>query len=217
MGLIIPTPDEVNALFRASLSSDLFGNPGIASRTETLAILHEVRAWASTNSVTAQAILSVVTNAEQDVYLVGMKGGGYTCFCSDDPAPGKGVVYFNFDARFEIKQEGKANAPLHNYIAFLHEMGHAKQWIETPEFFNGSLQNKPDFAKDIKTAAQNMAMRTGNCSFGDAGRSLKLQNLRLTKPLWSVRIETDNLMRHEWPMCDESGHVRRAYTDLVML
>lgn len=41
----------------------------------------------------------------------------------------------------------------------------------------------------------------------------------LPAPLaWSVRLEMDNLNRHEWPICDEARLPRRLhYTDLMTI
>jgi len=45
----------------------------------------------------------------------------------------------------------------------------------------------------------------------------QLAALRVCKPEWGVRIETDNLIRHEWPICEEMGFAKRNYTDLIVL
>ena len=45
-------------------------------------------------------------------------------------------------------------------------------------------------------------------------KDLKLQATRVTNPQWAVRIETDNLIRHEWPMCVEAGYPKRNYSEI---
>ena len=158
--------------------------------------------------------------------------GGYQCFSSDEPTRGAGVVYVDVNAKLGVKVQGPHGqqiVPLHNNIAFLHELGHAKQWIKSPAFFNGALQNTGGFEKDIKNAASEMMTKvrtrvetkpeglgySANKNWGTA--PLQLTGLRLCRPGWSVRIETDNLMTHEWLICDEMRYPKRQYTDLVML
>jgi hypothetical protein len=255
-----------------------------------MAYLGEVRDWvAKANYRTAQAILTVVEKAlHKDVYVVGMKNGGFTCFCSDDPQVGKGVVFFDLKARYSLRipdgvdqntREPKYKAErveLHPYIAFLHELGHAKQWIENPYLFDGNVLTtknqesklvdvpwfKKDFQKDlqqkIKDMAYNKAVKNapkapasaailpaaGPAAAGPAAQpglpgspppapppvsmgsikratintqvenALRLQATRTTNPQWAVRIETDNLIRHEWPMCVEAGYPKRNYSEI---
>lgn len=187
--------------------------------------LYQVAGWSS-KSQTAKAVLAAVHGARKDIYLVGMIGG-YQCFSSDEPEPGTGVVYVDLNARLGVKVRGphggRTTVPLHNNIALLHEFGHAKQWIENPMFFSGGVQNTRAFAGKIKDAAFNRARDKApdTMNYGQKRRfatdRLKLTGLRITAPAWSVRIETDNLHRHEWPICKEMGYPQRQYTDLVLL
>lgn len=215
MPLVFIGKDVARSKFGATLSSDLFGNPEVIGATQMRTYHYNATVWAQ-RSVTARVILDVVTRAEQTIYMVGMHGG-YSCFSSDDPGKGEGVVYFDVNLQLGVRKEGAAQAtPLHQYIAYFHELGHAKQWIENPSFFDGGPQNTANFAQEIQTAARNHVMRTQKLTYGNAGTALKLQSLRLCRPSWAVRIETDNLIRHEWPMCRETGNPVRNYTELVM-
>lgn len=199
------------------------GLRGVCTSVETRTFLLEVSEWAS-SSKTAKEILGAVHASDKEVYLVGMKGG-YQCFSSDEPAVGKGVVYIDVEAKLGVRVKGphgESVASLHNYIATLHEFGHAKQWIERPEFFAGGAQNTPDFANKIKAAAFSRLMKSAPPgTYGEqrkfAEGHLKHTNMRMCKPAWSVRIETDNLIQHEWPVCREMGYPTRQYTDLVMM
>ena len=216
MAIRIPNVAEIRATFGTTLKSDLFGDPEIASRVEMTKTMFAIRAWAQ-QSKTAREIIKHVEEADQEIIIVGMKKGGYTCFSSDDPVVGKGVVYFDFDARFATKQAKDTQAAMHHYIAFLHELGHAKQWIESPVFFNGSSLNTKKFATDLAAAAKTFWQKKQKITYGQAGALLQHNNMRLTNPSWAVRIEMDNLTRHEWPICDETRTPRRlGYTDLIM-
>ena len=289
MPLIFPGISTSQQLFGATLRSEKFGNPKLASATEVMAYLGGVRDWAAkANYRTAQSIITVVEKAlEKEVYVVGMKNGGFTCFCSDDPQRGKGVVFFDMKASYSLKVPDGVDATtrdpkykadkveLHPYIAFLHEFGHAKQWIENPYLFDGNVSTtrnnesklvevpwfKKEFQKDLQTKIKDMAYAKAVKSAqksappaaivpasGPAGaqsgppgppgapppappptamgsvkratinaqvdKDLKLQATRVTNPQWAVRIETDNLIRHEWPMCVEAGYPKRNYSEI---
>jgi hypothetical protein len=224
----------------------------LATDLELRKYLYEVSAWASA-SPTARAILATVQSSFVDIYVVGMKGGGFSCFNSDYPREGVGTVYYDLTIKMEVGFPGpgptetastfkvgpKRNVSLHSYIGFLHELGHAKQFLENPGFFrevtanitkatwvnrtgskgpvalgggSGAFQSDPKFRFEIETAAKKMYEKKRP----NAHKGLQLTNVRMTKPQWGVRIETDNLNRHEWPMCDELGYPKRNYTDLVV-
>mgnify|MGYP003387661202 FL=1 len=186
----------------------------VASSIEIRQYLLHVTQWSS-SSPTARAVLKAVHDSPKEVYLVGMKGG-YQCFSSDEPRPGTGVIYVDIEGNLTYNKEGPHIGPKEqpvafpNEIALLHEFGHAKQWIERPDFFNGNLQNTNNFANDIK--ADNVK---GYAKRRDYGKNmLKLRQVRMTKPGWSVRIETDNMINHEWPIAHEMNYPIRQYTEL---
>lgn len=284
--------------------------PAIVSKTKMMAYVLQVADWCK-GSKTAQAVMSVVRQSPVKIYVVGMKGGGFSCFNSDYPEPGSGTIYYNvsldlaiafkstgphdqaskvaLDKRSGQRTTASAQQALHNYIGFLHELGHAKQFIETPLFVDGSPMNQPKFAGEIESAARTRKDFWANAQdpkqrklIADTARkhvkslpefatvvSLKMPTkpaaqaavapglpgvpsapgipaapggipgappllapgapigarrdpyqlaaLRVCKPQWGVRIETDNLIKHEWPICDELGYPKRNYTDLVVL
>jgi len=143
------------------------------------------------------------------------------------------------------------------FIAFLHELGHAKQFIENPDKFtrrsfrSGKVLEEIS-ASEIEDAARHWATGLGNTSrkalatdarfkfsskrpvnpepnkfvvqpnrpnFAQArnDKHLNLGSNRLTKPAWGVKLETDNLISHEWPICRELGWPEgnlRHYTDI---
>lgn len=202
-----------------------WGNPVPIGKVQAMVAINEVRAWAQC-SRTAQQILKTVDGAGKIIHVVCFNGTGETVFSSDDPAPGEGTIFWNIKARFATKQ-GNGQAALHHYIAFLHEAGHAVQWLENPVFFEGNMLHGGAGQRTIQDAAQAFWMRravheNASANFGAQKAYAQLRmmtgNNRLTRPAWAVRIEMDNLIRHEWPICDESGHARRlGYTDLIML
>lgn len=197
------------------------GMTAICSSVEVRAWLVDVTNWAA-RSQTAMELLKFVHMAEKVVYLVGMKGG-YQCFSCDEPERGKGVIYIDVQAKLGVRVHGphtESVVPMHNYISTLHEFGHAKQWIERPEFYTGGVQSTPEFASRILAAARarikvpaHITAHKDKKAFVDS--ILKPQDMRQAMPAWSVRTETDNLIRHEWPICREMGYPLRQYTDLV--
>ncbi len=65
--------------------------PEIISRTKMMAYVGDAAEWSKT-SKTAQAIMSIVRQSAVKIYVVGMKGGGFSCFNSDYPEPGVGTI-----------------------------------------------------------------------------------------------------------------------------
>ena len=254
MTLILLGSDRALELCSGDLKGPVNSPPykSLASDVELRKYLYEVTTWAS-SCPTAKAILAAVHYSFVDIYVVGMKGGGFSCFNSDYPQHGVGTVYYDLTLKMEVKFTGpgpteiastfkvrpKPNVSLHSYIGFLHELGHAKQFIENPGFFRevttniekatwvnrtgskgsvplgggtGAFQSDPKFRFEIEKAAKAMYEKKRP----NAHKGLQLSGVRMTKPQWGVRIETDNLNRHEWPMCDELGYPKRNYTDLVV-
>lgn len=160
MTLHYPSLREIkaNPAWAAAFGSDLFGRVEINGRNlcdgdDAKAVIQRVRYW-SDRSKTAKEILKAVDLAGQKIHVIGMKNCGYTCFDSDCPTKGEGTAYVDVNAQFSV--DGK---PLHNYICILHELGHAKQFIENPAWFNQVAANRPNVnLKDIQSRALEMAM-----------------------------------------------------------
>ena len=94
---------------------------------------------------------------------------------------------------------------LSNRIATLHELGHAKQWIERPEIFVRRITKARD---EIRTLA---AKKAGP----GAGHILKESEMPPLFTAWDPIVEMDNMDRHEWPICRELGiGYRKNYCDL---
>lgn len=335
-----------NAKWQEDLMSSNFNNPELYGPSLSKTFVYEGRLWAQ-NYATAKAIFAVIDNSQTTIHFIGMKGG-FSCFNSDWPVPGEGTVYLDLDSKLGIKirngvdsvtreprykQQGGKDVviALEKYVALLHELGHAKQFLETPWLFERPAVAEKDIEKAaiqmrdmalrkelglparqmIKTTAGigqkfNMASAAAasqiavlerkatnliaqisfasrahqsreaarlrqefstleqqiadakaglakgvgakssaapmpvKASSGPPGpppppaasvggpdtRAMAAESLGLTKKAavkkagWSVPVETDNLIRHEWPICRELGmreeHLRN-YTDLVVM
>ena len=212
----------------------LWGYPELLKLTPadmTMAYVEKVKEW-SADSKTALATINFVARAQQEVAIVGMRGGD-TAFDSDNPARGKGVIYVNLDLRMGLKG---SKVELHQYVALLHELGHAKQWIERPEFFSASVLETSAFKEAIEKSAAEFFQKRALAAQGrefkkmsaDEIDEVRMGKLGLSnridkKQQWRqrdsiVRIESDNLARHEWPICDEKKIPRRnSYMDLIFL
>ncbi|MES2770794.1 MAG: hypothetical protein V4623_02275 [Pseudomonadota bacterium] len=215
---------EVDLIKRVSGSA--CGNVfGIVSKTDTAKQMTSLRVWAS-KSPTAQNILKFVAASSVNIYLVGLSSGG-AALCPGSPGPvGSATIFINFRMKFDfVRYSAKMNAftkkmidrhpstvqyiPVDSYLCFLHEMGHAVQFIENPSQFEmgmkGVLSN-PLFTQQIRGAAQAKG----------APVPTEKEAESCTRK-WPVRIETDNLQRHERPMCLELGiPSRESYGDFRM-
>lgn len=140
--------------WQTALTSPNFGNPTLCEYDEMFEIMQRIRRWAA-RSRTAQAIFKFLDEAKPVIHVIGMKSGGYTCFDSDAPTVGAGTCYVDVEANFSIKSTGE---DLHRYIAILHELGHAKQWVEMPGWFEimGRNTAKVDFL-DLRAEIVNRA------------------------------------------------------------
>lgn len=345
---------EANPKWQEDLTSSNFNDPDLYGPTKSMSFVYQGRLWAQAYK-TARSIFAVVDTSQTTIHFIGMQGG-FSCFNSDWPVPGEGTVYLDLDVRLGIKirdgvdkvtrepryKQGKSGdfvVALEKYLALLHELGHAKQFLETPWLFDRPAVSERDMEQaaiqmrdlslrkgmnlpartGIKTATgigqkfnmeaaaasgriavlqgrltgmRNqlvMATRThqsreiarlqqeisaieGTIATETAAKSnigakkpvgppppvatgggpppppmkgppgpppppaaaaggpdtkaMASESLGLTKksPLkktgWSVPVETDNLIKHEWPICRELGmpeeHLRN-YTDLVVL
>ena len=158
MSLHFPTLQAILAPgpWMTALKSETFGiaNPSsrtICSRIEMLKYMPGVREW-SAGSPTALRILDYVEASSVKIHVIGMKGCGYSCFDSDCPTQGEGTAYVDIERPYSV-----AGAKLHTYVVVLHELGHAKQYIENPFWFNQVATSRANVdLKEIQTAALSM-------------------------------------------------------------
>lgn len=243
MSFKYPTFGEIranNTLYPPTGSRDAFvaqapTHSTVCSNVEMSAIMYEVRKW-SAGSPTARRIIHDVNLSKVAIHIIGMKGCGFSCFCSDHPVDGQGTAYVDVQSQYEVN-----GRELHTYIVILHELGHAKQFLDNPFWFNQVAARTPNVGLlDIRTAAVNMQVgrvqtpvvpaptvhgggplpppppigpmggrraleRDAEDALGNPTRAAPTCN-------WPFVIEQDNMARHEWQVCRETGNpVRPGY------
>jgi hypothetical protein len=151
------------------------------TKVATINYFNEVRAWCA-GSATARAIVKYVEEADTVINFIGMNGG-FQCFdesadnnISHKKEPtiyvdlqGKLHVYVrapheNLLARAQtpgLTSDSDKMKPFNNRLALLHELGHAKQFIERPSwyYFYASAKKKADFRDALETGAKEMWTR----------------------------------------------------------
>lgn len=231
--------------------------------------------------------MHAVETSDKEILVIGMRGG-YQCFDSTatDQLQKVPVVFIDLDGRLDrlvrqphqlhfapqdLRAGGGTVEGMDNRVALLHELGHAKQWIDNPTFFdNHYKQQKGSVAKpNVKIPQKNSAKADpllhpegptemvgkkikGSGDLGasfaqaiqkravevwdkkggmgqkgqamrdplvnpDGGFLLTVAELEAFQPItgFSVRIEADNMSRHEWPICREMGiPLRVNYRDI---
>jgi hypothetical protein len=153
------------------------------------------------------------------IYVVAMDGG-FTCF-DPNPAPG-GTVYMDVNINAQIDVGGHARAMagagghnwqgLSSYVVFLHECGHAIQHMENPLLFaNNRAGPRAALSNDIAQAARAFGQRNHpNAPYRQIRQWYARNGAAPGRP-WSVRLEYDNVFRHERPICREAGEPIRDY------
>lgn len=135
-----------------------------------------------------------------------------------------------------VAQQGDI-VSLDNRIALLHEFGHAKQFIERPLLFAGHYkQGQGKVGKFLKVGGKAVGLE-GEAPLGSFASAIQERAQQMWKkkgvanpdlltneelaafaPVpggYAVRIEMDNMARHEWPICKELGiPLRTNYRDL---
>lgn len=157
-----------------------------------------------------------------------------TAFANDEPQNGEGTVfwcpYLTYRFRRDENQPFNIEAPMN--IVLFHEFGHARQWLEQPEFYSFSAyKSDHPMLKEIRNRGVTDP-KVKKIYDGVAKIDWKRFNPKTAKPLlatptannptgkptdlaYFLALEADNLNRHEWPMCDDFGVGRRkAYADI---
>ena len=138
-------------------------------------------------SATGKVIFDYVDNLPGTIYVFPIRDdSGLGSQYLEPRMLGKGVVFFNLTMSKKGKVGGKAFSPV---VQLYHELGHAKQYGEWgPNQWDSICQAGTKPVTDAST--------------------------RLKTP-YPMVLESDNMKRHEFPMCDEIGCVKRAnYMDL---
>jgi hypothetical protein len=242
-----------------------YGYKGCYSQQETHKKLIATVKWAQ-RSPLARQIFEFVSLHSKRIVVVGMKGGFqcFSSTEGDNKVPvvyidldGKLTINartphnLHFDPSARLNSGLRADTSLHidpsawgnrptaeldNNIALLHELGHAKQWLERPQLFDGDYRaGGLDFTLALRKHAETVVKRglekapdsplAHNIRMA-AGRTLadfpsvpqtpeELAQVKKNRPVWSVHIESDNMARHEWPICRELGlPYRQNYRDI---
>jgi hypothetical protein len=144
-----------------------------ATRTATIAYFSEVREW-SKHSATARAVIKYVEEADKAINFIGMYGG-FQAFDESADNLGNGqkqpTIYVDLHGKLSVyvrgphQQHGQRtlSSPMksfHNNVALLHELGHAKQFIERPQWYAmyASSQKKAELRDSIESKAKSMWM-----------------------------------------------------------
>lgn len=248
-----------------------YGYGGFTSRIRTTQWFMNTREWAS-KSRTAQELIKFVEDSDVVINFVGMEGG-FQCFdeSADNLATGQKepTIYVDITGHLSLWVRGPHEQHLKrsavrnpvmvsfdNRIATLHELGHAKQFIENPgwcRLHSRALLEGRDFKgrkvqlslaslrNDIESGARafwtaklkpSVAATGGGASSsgglppppppmggpvggGGATGFLPRTTDHAASQNWFVVIDSDNIARHERPICTEMGlPLRLSYTDL---
>lgn len=233
-----------------------------ATKVATLAYFSEAREFAK-NSKTAQAILKYVEGAKTVINFVGLYGG-FQCFDEEAPighalGPKQPTIWVDLNGKLKVlvrtphemhlprnRITSPDMRPFENKVALLHELGHAKQFIERPSWYRLYVSDteKAKWRLAIEKRAEAMWLSkltpkaqgpangasSGGLpppppgpSLGGMSPSAQVRAIlptttqKAAKQSWAVVVDIDNMARHEWPICRELGlPVRMNYTDLAV-
>jgi hypothetical protein len=205
MAIIWYDEAEAEKLFQTTFvewaSWDKCKYKGCYSAQETKAAVEDAKTWAG-RSDAAQEVLNFVFTSKKSIHVVGMRGG-YQCFNSTEGAEKNlPVVFVDLDGKLTVNIRTPHNMhldpsqcqgntrPMDNRIALLHEFGHAKQWIETPQMF--------DNVAPVKGVQQ---PQWGLASQGKGGGQF---DARLDKAGFAKAILAKATALHACPKCGES-------------
>ncbi len=170
-----------------------YGGTVFVTKVATINYFNEVRQW-SAGSPTARAIVKYVEESDVVINFIGMNGG-FQCFdeSADNrrSAHAEPTIYVDLRGRLHVYVRGphenllrrdktpglaanpNAMQPFNNKLALLHELGHAKQFIERPQWyrfyadarrrasFRDALEQKATQLWTRKLTAQNAAAAQG--------------------------------------------------------
>ncbi|MEO0913178.1 MAG: hypothetical protein AAFY59_09345 [Pseudomonadota bacterium] len=145
---------------------------------------------AGKGSATGKEIFDYVNGLAGTIYIFPIrKDSGLGSQYLEPRMMGSGVVFFNLAMSKDGKIGGQPFPPV---IQLYHELGHAKQHGEWgPQQWDQICQAGKEPVTDT--------------------------SVRLKTP-YPMVLESDNMKRHEFPMCDEMGAVKRAnYMDLKFI
>jgi hypothetical protein len=201
----------------------------IVSPLEAEMNIELTRRWARKHSKTGLEIMNLVSSKTSNlIHVIAWRGEGadegFTMFDSDSPLPGEGTVFVNLDVFVQIvESQGQQNKSdtMNNFVVILHEIGHAKQFIEMPLIFtSGALDSSSPANQSRSLASANydkqvqqraMELKGKGMKYSDASKTVQRELGKPPHVAFSSIVEWDNYQRHEGPICDEAGITRRGF------
>lgn len=179
------------------------------------------RMWARKKTSTGYRLMEAVRNSSTIINVVAWRSTnpvqpGFSMFSNDSPRVNEGTIYVNLDQLVSVavpnREDQNKNTMFNNFLLILHEIGHAKQFIDNPSWFR-SNQNTADYIAGPKEHVLEMlALKTGK-KWGIEAKANRILGNAHKK--FSSAIEWENYIYHEGPICDEIGVARRvAYSNL---
>jgi hypothetical protein len=183
--------------------------------------------WSNKHSFTAKRLLNEVKKSPVVINVVAWRSSnpsqpGFTMFASDSPIDGQGTVFINLEAIARVAQletfsaggriamvpggTGK-NVTLNSFVVMLHEIGHAKQFVDNPAWFRRNETTKNHMQPQFN-AMQEVLIHQSNKSWVREDKVLRALGDAHKK--FSSAIEYENYLYHEGPICDEIGVARRG-------
>lgn len=225
--------DPAAIFSRAHWKNECENNPGGPSGVITQSMLvgareaeinfERARIWARKNTPTGLRIMDAVRNSKTRINVIAWRSRsavqpGFSMFSNDSPLPNEGTIFVNLDQLVSVAtpnpEDINKNHQLNNFILILHEIGHAKQFIDHPVWFRRN-ESTNEYVDPVRQEFVNlMAARTGK-AWGHQGKVDKI--LGNPHKAFDSAIEWDNYIYHEGPICDEVGVARRIrYSNISM-
>lgn len=214
-----------NAHWRNECNNNPGGPSGVITQSmlvnklEAEINFERAKIWARKHTSTGLRIMDEVRNSKTIINVVAWRSTnpiqpGFSMFSNDSPMPNEGTIFVNLDQLVSVatpnSEDKNKNNMLNNFVLILHEVGHAKQFIDNPSWFR-SNQNTSDYISVVKQdVLQNIARQTGK-SWGIEAKANRI--LGNAHKAFSSAIEWENYIYHEGPICDEIGVARRIRYD----
>jgi hypothetical protein len=226
-----PSPDQVynDAKWYDECNNNPGGDAGKISRSmlvnplEAEINIERTRIFARKHTRTGLSILEAVRKSKVTIHVVAWRSSnpdnpGFSMFSNDSPVYGEGTVYVNLDQLVEVTAPSEADVRTgrrtlyNNFVLILHEIGHAKQFIDNPSWFRLNQGTGEYIAKQKEALMEVYGARAGK-SWGIEAKVLSIMGNPVKS--YSSAIEWDNYIYHDGPICDELGLARRMwYTNI---
>lgn len=180
------------------------------------------RIWARAHTTTGLRVMDAVRKSAVKIHVIAWRSSnpmqpGFSMFSNDSPRMGEGTIFVNLDQFVQVAtpnpEDANKSRTLNNFVLILHEVGHAKQFIDNATWFR-SNEGTGTYVAPFKAAlTEVMTSQTGK-SWGHSGKIDRI--LGNAHKAFSSAIEWDNYIYHEGPICDEIGVARRiSYSNIA--